>query len=151
MKQRILEKNRSDLNTAINPLQTPLSEHSLLYVQNLFTTPGFHSLYVKNVQMGRTIIESQLQALQWYHSVGCLGTHANQIFSYAHNIIHEFEHQIINKELIESFFLEKFYYDFLWIEFTKELTAITWIRDFKEQLSLYRLDNTIPIISVYYT
>lgn len=147
MKQKVFEKNGL---CSRNPLPKTLSEETILHLQAMFITPGFHALYVQDIATGRAIIKSQLEALNWYHSVGCLVTHADYTFSYAHNIIHDLKHSIIDTQIIESFFLDVFYYDFLWIELTTELEAMTWIKDFETQLLTYRLDETIPIIVVYY-
>lgn len=130
-------------------ISTPCSEADILYLQTIFTTPGIHTLTVPNVKEGRHVIMEQLKALQWHQEVGFLTADQSGLCLPAQNILALLD-QPINQEGIETFFIEHFYYDFLWIEATSGLVNMSWIYSFEQQLFNYHLDTMIPIIILTY-
>ena len=128
---------------------TPCSETEILYLQNIFTTPGFHALTVSSVAVGRELITQQLGALQWHQDIGYLTADQIAICAGAQNLGSLID-QPIDQESLETFFIQRFYCDFLWIEATDSLLAMSWIYAFEKQLLNYHVDKMIPIVILTY-
>lgn len=130
-------------------LSSACTESDILYLQNIFTTPGVHMVTVPNILAGRKIIMEQLEALQWHQEIGFLTADQSACCVPAQNILSMLE-QPIDQEGVETFFIERFYFDFLWIETTSGLVNMPWIYSFEKQLINYHLDSMIPIIILTY-
>lgn len=130
-------------------ISAPCTEADILYLQTIFTTPGVHTLTMPTVQSGRKIIMEQLEALQWHQEIGFLTADQSALCLPAQNIL-TMLNQPIDQEGIETFFIEHFYYDFLWIETTPGLVNMSWIYSFEQQLFNYHLNTMIPIIILTY-
>ncbi|MFT6765392.1 MAG: hypothetical protein ACJAZS_000269 [Alteromonas naphthalenivorans] len=130
-------------------ITAPYTEAEILYLQTIFTTPGVHTLAVPNIRAGRTMIMEQLKVLQWHQEIGFLTADQSARCLSAQNILKLID-QPIDQENIETFFIEHFYYDFLWIETTHGLLNMPWIYSFEQQLFSYRLDTMIPIVILTY-
>ncbi len=132
-------------------IEEPLSEATILDIQDAFLTNGMHTLSVENVAMGRSLVNTFLSSLDCYYATACL-THSDQplattvydlfadIDSYAHGARGD----------LEEFFLERFYVDFLWIEYTQKLKETWWVSDFEQKLRDLKIDQHIPIICLKY-
>lgn len=125
------------------------TESDIIYLQTIFTTPGIHTLSVPNIKSGRKMIREQLEALQWHQEIGFLTADQSALCLPAQNILTMLD-QPIDQEGIETFFIEHFYYDFLWIEATPGLVNMPWIYAFEQQLFNYHLNTMIPIIILTY-
>lgn len=132
----------------VKKITAPYSESDILYLQNIFTSPGFHQFTVSSVLIGRELILQQLKALKWHQDIGYIST-MNTTITEAENIVNLIG-QPIDQDSIESFFIDRFYYDFLWIEGTQDLMAMPWIYIFEQQILHYRIDQMIPIITINY-
>lgn len=130
-------------------ISAPCTEADILYLQTIFTTPGIHTLKMPSVQNGRKIIMEQLKALQWHQEIGFLTADQSALCLPAQNILTMLD-QPIDQEGIETFFIECFYYDFLWIETTSGLVNMPWIYAFEQQLFSYHLNTMIPIVILTY-
>jgi hypothetical protein len=130
-------------------ISAPCTEADILYLQTIFTTPGMHSLTVPNIQTGRKMIMEQLKVLQWHQEIGFLTADQSAQCLPAQNLL-KLLGQPIDQENIETFFIEHFYYDFLWIETTEGLLNMPWVYAFEEQLFNYHLQTMIPIIVLTY-
>lgn len=129
-------------------IKLPCNEQSILWLQNAFTTPGIHEISVKNVKEGRTLVYQILNSLKWYQDVACLSLLSTETDQVA-DILEKIE-QPITHERVLQFFMDNFYYDFLWIEATSELLKKPWINTFEQQLNQYHIDHMIPIIVISY-
>lgn len=130
-------------------ISTPFNEHDILYLQNAFTTPGVHAIKVANLLTGRKLVKQLLNSLKWYQDVAYLASSEAVPNKEASNIISRLE-QPITPEAVAQFFIEDFYYDFLWIEATSELLKEPWIASFETQLVNFHIDHMIPIIVISY-
>jgi hypothetical protein len=130
-------------------ITTPCSEKEILYLQNIFTTPGFHALTVPSVAVGRELITQQLGALQWHQDIGYLTADQTAVCAGAQNLGSLID-QPIDQESLETFFIQRFYCDFLWIEATDSLLAMPWIYAFEKQLINYHVEKMIPIVILTY-
>ncbi len=130
-------------------IRTPFEESDILYLQNAFTTPGVHAIKVENVQTGRKLVAQLLNSLKWYQDVAYLASSESVPYTGATNIF-AYIAQPMTAENIAQFFIEDFYYDFLWIEATPTLLKEPWISSFEQQLVNYHIDHMIPIIVISY-
>ena len=130
-----------------------MTEDDILYLQDIFLTNGMHAIKVPDVQSGRSIIYAVLQSLNFYQMVSCmtcigeppLKTSVVDVYSLVSRAYHEAPY-----EEIESFFIEDFFSDFLWIELSQDLiNTTTLVHSFH---ALYSLDmfRRMPIIALSY-
>ena len=132
-------------------ISQPFSEADIIELHNRFLTPGFHSLKVKNVQEGRSLVYTILASLNHHHNIACLGTVPIALESYVHNIYNTLkEFDAINEQALFDFFLEEFNCDFLWIEINTELVAQSWFADFEHMLNDFHIHQYVPIIMLSY-
>jgi len=130
------------------------SEHDIIWIQELFLTNGWHCLQLNDVRAGRSIINTMLYSLNYYHDVACLTIEdCPQLDSSCCDIYAE----LLEKGYLESdpydvdaFFLEDFNADFLWIEKTAELIKSPWYQYFLLALQDLQMSNHMPVIIVSY-
>ncbi len=128
-----------------------LSESDILDFQDIFLTPGFHSLTIGTVSEGRDLITTFLGILNCYSEIGCLTQYTSDLSSDIFNIYDElaFQGALANTNILENFFLEQFFYDFIWIEASHDLLKTHWYWYFEQRLRM--LNPLIPIIIVSYS
>ncbi len=107
-----------------------------------------HSIRVSDELSGRLLIKNVLASLQWYYQVACI-TNTEDSVDFADNVIARLP-KPLDDIAIERFFLEEFYYDFVWIELTKELQHEDWLDTFQHKLQEFQIDMIIPIIVIEY-
>ena len=103
---------------------------------------------IENVKEGRALVSQLLDSLKWYQDVACLSLQ-NTATDQVTDILERIE-QPITHERIVQFFMDDFYYDFLWIEATDELLQKPWLVTIRGQLNQYNIDHMIPIIVISY-
>ena len=131
-------------------LQEPLSDTDILELQDKFLSNGVQPLKVKNIAQGRSIVEKFLQTLNIYHDVACL-TVSDLPFSAPTTNMHD---ELLKggyldplePQYLEEFFIEHFYFDFLWIEATEDLLSSKWFSDVEKKIFSYKINQHIPII-----
>jgi len=146
-----------DLIKNIKKITLPYSEHDIMEIQDAFLTNGYHAIQVENVVQGRLLLNTFLRALNCYRDLAVL-TLVDTIP--AHNDLHVYDIYkelvcdgylpLFNDEQIDTFFLDSFYFDFMWIEATQELLAADWFTEFEQKLIDLKIDQHIPIIFVSY-
>jgi hypothetical protein len=139
----------------IHLIREPFSDHQILHLQEKFLTNGFQYLKASNVVRGRAIIQAFLDSLHVYHETACLSLvrspvlpeHTSDLYEtlYAGGYLSSFE-----PYSLDEFFLENFYYDFMWIEATRDLLITDWFDDVIRKLIDQGIDHHIPIIVVVY-
>ncbi len=134
-------------------IEEPLSESDILYLQDAFLTNGFHHIQVKNIAAGRSIIRTFLGSLATYHDIACL-TATNSIENGVFDIgtaLHAGGYvDPLGERELEEFFIEEFYFDFMWIEASRELLASSWFVDFERKLEDFKVTCHIPMIVISY-
>lgn len=133
------------------PIRTfswPCTELDLLYLSMIFTTKGVHRIRASDELSSRLLIKNVLTSLHWYHQIAFISTAADTL-DFSDNIIARLP-KPIDDLAIERFFLEEFYYDFIWIELTEDLKKEHWLEIFKETLQSFQIDQIIPVIVVEY-
>ena len=154
---RRLNASRNELHL---PFQTPkvirepLTEIEILDLQDAFLTNGVHIIKVKNVAAGRNLVAVFLESLHCYHDTAMLTVSDVPLEK---SVVNLYEVLIQNGYLdnldlpdLEEFFLEKFYFDFVWLEATEELIANRWFAEFETKLTDLKINNHIPIVFLTY-
>ncbi len=138
----------------ITEVRQPLSEQSILEIQEKFLVNGFQYLKARSVQEGRAIIETFLHTLNFYYNVGCLTTakklslkNATDIYAFLEGggYLNSFE-----QYYLEEYFIEHFYFDFMWVEATTEVLMSRWFEDVKKIIIHSAIDQHIPILICVY-
>lgn len=129
-------------------IKDPLTESDILCLQDRFLTNGFHHIRVKNVASGRKLIKTFLQSLRVYHEIACVTMEP----SLEQGVFDIFNELLIGQKIIdfEEFFVEEFYFDFMWIEATKELLRCPWFADFENHITDLSIDKHIPMFVLTY-
>jgi len=129
-------------------LQEPFSETEALYLQDLFLTAGFHQVYVENFSRGRSAMYHLLDSLQCHQKIGCLSLDDTIISSGVTDVLAMMvaEDYLLSTDRLTLFLLERFDFDFVWIEESSTLMQSIWYKQFKNDLINFKIDRTIPII-----
>jgi hypothetical protein len=137
----------------IEGVSQPLSEQTILELQEKFLSNGFQYIKVKSIPEGRALIDTFLKTLTMYHDVACLTKSqiplqsATDIYSLLEGggYLSPFE-----QHYLEEFFIEHFYFDFMWIEATLEVLTSSWFESVKKILINSAIDQHIPILICVY-
>ena len=138
----------------LNLIQEPFSEAQIIALQEQFLGNGFQYIKVRTVAKGRVIIESFLQSLGLYQDIAILSTTPMLPKTSMTDLYYELSNSgylnSFESCYLEEFFIEHFYYDFMWIEATRDLLNATWFDDLKRKIIDMGLDQHIPIMIVLY-
>lgn len=126
-------------------VEIPCGEGSLLYLERVCMTPGFHHIVVESLTQGCTTIATILRALAWHQDAAWVGVDQSNGYKSITNIIRHIE-QLQGQEQLDHFFITSFYYDFFLIAWTPALQAQPYWRAFYAQLNSVNLPMIIPII-----
>ncbi len=131
-------------------IQEPFSENDVLYLQDLFLTPGVHQITVDSFSKVRIMINKILRSLHYHQKAACL-TFVDlllepEICDITQVLIAD--DYLVSKDRLMLFFLDQFYFDFLWIEETPDLLTSIWYEQFQRHLSEFNFNRSIPIIKV---
>lgn len=134
-------------------VREPLTESDILSIQDRFLTNGFQHIKVKDIATGRVLVDTFmqfLQSLRVYHDIACLTTSTRALRPGICDIYAELALWQESKCDLEEFFLDTFYFDFIWIEATKDMVAQSWYAEFERQIIELQLDSHIPIVVLWY-
>ncbi len=129
----------------------PFSEADIIELHNRFLTTGFHSLKVKNIHEGRSLVYTLLASLNYHHNIAALSIESQKLESFVHDIYKALDgYSPINEQSIFDYFLDEFNCDFLWIEMSKDLMSQVWFADFEHMLYDFHLNQHVPIVMLSY-
>jgi hypothetical protein len=135
-------------------MDVPLSDNDILEIQEKFLSNGFHYLKWQNAKQGRTMMYCFLDSLSRYHDVACLTIDP---FPMRETITDMYTELYDGGYLrpgesyyLEEYFIERFYFDFIWIEATPKLLASNWFQDVKHKIIDLGIDQQIPIVVTIY-
>jgi len=144
-------------------IKGPLSEYDILDLQDKFLNNGFHYVNVSDLQFGRSLVFQFLKSLNYYHENAVL-TISTPIVDNSLNTINNIYINDIYYELVQGsyldnlqhrdldeFFIDQFYYDFLWIEVSHELIDTSWFFEFFNRLVRFKVDQHIPVLVMSYS
>jgi len=119
-------------------VKRPFSEKDILELQDTFLSNGFQFLRMDTIPFGRTVMETFLMLLNNFHDVACLTTSKDALPPMVSNIYQLLDqggflepHSMLD---FEEFFLEYFYYDFIWIEASYDLLSQPWYSYFEHSI-----------------
>ena len=133
----------------------PFSEHDILDLQDKFLNNGFHYVNVSDVQFGRSLVSQFLKSLNYYHENAVLSISMPLVDSSIVDLYYElvqygYLDSLQNRDL-DEFFIDQFYYDFLWIEACHELVDSRWFSEFFTRLVRFKIDRHIPVLVMSYS
>jgi hypothetical protein len=128
-------------------LSSTLSELNILSLQDVFLTYGFHDLRVVNPEMGRYLMRVFLNALGCYQNIACFTVIDEPL---APEITDLYYQVSCFPGTIEEFLLDTFYYDFVWIELSRELLADDVYGIFNQLLVRMKLHVRLPVVVLHY-
>lgn len=132
-------------------IKEPLSESTILDIQDAFLTNGIHTLYVENVTTGRSLVNTFLRSLDCYCATACLTCSVQPLPATVYDLFPDVDSYACSAcGDLEEFFIERLYVDFLWIEYTQKLEEVWWVSDFEQKLRDLKIDQHIPIICLKY-
>ncbi len=138
----------------INEVQQPLSEQAILEIQEKFLSNGFQYLKTQSVKESRALIETFLNTLTLYNDVACLTTAKEPQLYNATDLYGIFQAggylSSFESHCLEEYFVEHFYFDFMWIEATMDILTSSWFEDVKKILIHSAIDQHIPILVCVY-
>lgn len=132
-----------------------ISENEILYLQDLFLTPGFHKIKFSNLKIARNQLYAILDSLQFYQNAAALSLQTTGFRTDLVDLYSELLQDCcitapahLAAENLVNFCLNNFYYDFLWIENPQALEAKQWYQQLLELIANFKLDQLIPICLV---
>ncbi len=133
-------------------IQESLTESTILELQDIFLTNGFHQINVSSIEQGRSLLYTFLDSLGIYQDVACLtaiGTPLRPDITDISSDLFDSGCLDSSENYLEEFFIEQWYYDFMWIEATSDLLATPWVDEIKSKIINLKIDRQIPIIEIF--
>lgn len=138
----------------IDLIREPFSDSQILAIQEQFLTNGFSYIKTTSVVKGRALIGSFLDSLHVYNDTACLTMSNLPVRESVSDLYNELQAggylSPFEPYCLEEFFLEHFYYDFMWIEGTRELLMSGWFEAVKRKIVDLGFDQLIPIVVIVY-
>ena len=142
-------------------IQDPLSEFDILDLQEKFLSNGIHHITVQNVQFGRELVYRFLNSINCYHENAVLSLcpqASNYFCSQVDTLFSDIYYDLLqggytdeNKNLgFNDFFVEQFYYDFMFIEASQDLLDSSWFLKFFSSIKNNEIDQHMPILVMTY-
>ncbi len=135
-------------------IDKPFTDEAILYLQEIFLQNGFHFLQVEDIEFSRTLVKNFLKSLNCHNDIAAISLEAIDCDKKVNNIYHNL---IFNGYIdgrlhsdFEEFFLDQWFYDFLWIEASKKLLNSSWINPFLKKMKELNFDKEIPILIFFY-
>lgn len=129
------------------------SEQQILDLEDAFLSPGLKHITVATPVTGRELVLSLVSSLYPCARVACLTTHSESL---PLRVIRMFDEMAFSGSFgfscreIDSFLLEQFYYDVLWVECSSDLLAMPWFSYLQNRLLDFNFGATMPILFVFY-
>lgn len=146
----IMQSSSSACLIASQWVQEPLTETDILSLQDKFLTNGFHHIQVQKLEIGRSLIETFLDSMHLYKDIACLTLEHEPLQPPISDIYYELVTSEYIKTNLEQFFIDQFYYEFVWIEATAQLLKTEWYQEFEHFIIDYKIDQHIPIMVISY-
>jgi hypothetical protein len=131
------------------PIVYPFCEQDILDLHHKFLTPGFHTLTTNN-----HVMQTLLDSLNYHQNILVLTMKEPPItpaVTDLYSVLDESGYlQPLAIDTLDEFFINSFFYDFMWIEATTELLSTPWYMVFEHKLHEFNIDRQIPIILMDY-
>ena len=138
----------------INLIKQPFSDSDILEIQEKFLCNGFQYLKGLDEAQGRNIIYTFLDSLSLYHNIACLTLDSEPLRDGITDLYAELSAggylNSFEPYYLEEYFIEQFYFDFIWIEATRTLLMSLWFDQVKKKIIDTAIDQHIPILVFAY-
>lgn len=116
-----------------------ITEEQILDLQEIFLTNGIHYITTPSFHNGRKLVYEFLEALRCYQSPACFTANGNTLKKSTLDL-----RVCLSKKNWDSFFVEEFNNDFLWIEYDEMIyhDSISLEKKIRE----LRFDCQLPIL-----
>lgn len=139
-----------EFSCQVTPIQDSLTETDILDLQEKFLSNGFKHIRVKSMKEGRALVHRFLSSLSIYHNVAYVAMENVTLQTNYTNVYYELMRSpylnSFKPSFSDEFFIEEFYFDFMWIEATEELLRSSWYKYLKKKLLDFKLDQNIPMM-----
>ena len=109
---------------------------------------------MQDINAGRAIIQRFLDSLAVYNDIACISLSDKPLPNYISDVYYELANggylDPFGNYYLDDYFIEHFYFDFLWIEATQKLFNSTWFQDFENKILSFKIEEHIPLIIVSY-
>jgi len=135
-------------------IRKQLSDYDILDLQDTFLSNGFHYIAVNDVAFGRDLVLRFLKSLNCYHENAVLSISAPTMDLSLTDVYYELAQggytDPKRDEDLNEFFIDRFYYDFIWIEACHELVDRPWFAEFFTKMVNFKIHQHIPVIIISY-
>lgn len=127
------------------------TDQQILALEDIFLSRGLKQLTVPSQVAGRELVVSMVELFYHTGRVACLTANGSGL---PERVTRIFEEMAVSGCLafanrdIDSFLLEQFYYDVVWVECSDQLLAMPWFGYFESKLLEFNMSATCPIIFV---
>lgn len=136
------------------PIMDPVAnEQVIISLNDKFLTNGMHFIKVKDVEHGRSLMQTFLTSLNYYHEVAALSTNDQPLDNSVINLFKVLDEGGWLRYPYNDFceyLCDHFYSDFLWIEATHDLLSADWYKNFEHHLIDLHFDKSMPIMLISY-
>lgn len=154
-RQTISHKSLSGIHPALSLTSNKVFDRQLtaddvVALCDMFLVPGVYSIMFKSLAAGRAVLDAFAVQLTCYHAIGYID-HVGQQHPRGMNLYELFAHHAQDDELrnaMQTFFLEQFNYDFIWIVYPKYQVSHTFVHIFLECAFENHVDAKVPIVFV---
>lgn len=148
--QRVLSEISQDFHVSL-----PLTEQDIIELHSMCMLEGFHAITVPNLEAGRSMMQTLLASLDFYHAVAALSIQGDEPLPTSVADLFQLlegnqRAKLADIDILESFFLEHFNYDFLWVEACPELLRMPWYLAIQQTIQKFNIHNEIPIFIISY-
>lgn len=126
--------------------QGAFSEHDILELNDLLLTNGLHTITVKNIAIGRKIVDMFVTLLNRHQQIYWLSP--DTISVHTHDLYDTLKSYGPSIERYEAYFYEEFYADLLIIECTQQLLQERWYTAFEQALMAAHITEQIPVVQL---
>ena len=129
------------------------TDQQILALEDIFLSRGINQLTVPTQAVGRELVVSMVASLYGTGRVACLTANGSGL---PERVTRIFEDMAVSgcfafsNHDIDTFLLEQFYYDVVWVECSDQLLAMPWFGYFESKLLEFNIAATCPIIFVMY-
>lgn len=131
----------------------PFTESDVLYLQDMFISPGIHEIRTTTIKQGRCIMQTILDSLKYFHAIGCI-TNESGLSDFVCDIQRHialdssYNHDAIAN--LEYFLTIHPCFDFIWIELTDKIAHMYTIDHIKNIFNMYQANERMSVIIVQY-
>lgn len=148
---QILQLIENRKERSVGPI---LQVEDILYLQDIFLTKGLHYIKVKDILVGRKIVGDLLKSMHYYRDIACITNYFQPALKRTvYNIycsLVDFCGTNVSYESIEEFFLENFFADFMWIEYSEDMLQKPLVVYAMQAMQELEIVRQIPIIVLSY-